>query len=86
MLTRKSTYVIINITQGDNMTILDKALNHKLKSVKAVAEKLFLSNTVRLSKAREIEAAFKIRELLGSDVISIKRIDYSSDHTVTLIN
>jgi hypothetical protein len=65
-------------------TILDKVLNHKQKRIQTVAAKLFVSNKIRLTNAGEIEAAFKIRGILGKDLIDIKRVDYSSDHIVTL--
>lgn len=67
------------------MKTLEQLTDHRQKRVAAVACKLMIKDTVRLSKAGEIEAAFKIREILGKDKVIIKRVDYSSDHTVKIL-
>ena len=63
---------------------LQELTEHKQKRIQIVACKLLIKDSVRLSKAGEIEAAFKIRGILGKDKVQIKRVDYSSDHIVTV--
>lgn len=68
------------------MEKLKELLDHKQKRVQIVAAKLLESDgRVRLSKAGEIEAAFKIRGILGKNSCKINRLDYSSDHMVTIL-
>ena len=78
-------YVIINITQGDNMKQLITALNDQIikgKRVQTLAELLYNRNgTLRTSNLHHIEAAYKLR--MYTDV-SIKRVDYSNDYIISL--
>lgn len=78
-------YVIINITQGDNMKQLITALNDQIikgKRVQTLAELLYNKNgTLRTSNLHHIEAAYKLRKYTD---VSIKRVDYSNDYIISL--
>lgn len=78
-------YVIINITQGDNMKQLITALNDQIikgKRVQTLAELLYNKNgRLRTSNLHHIEAAYKLRKYTD---VSIKRVDYSNDYIISL--
>ena len=80
-----ASYVIINITQGDNMKQLITALNDQIikgKRVQTLAELLYNKNgTLRTSNLHHIEAAYKLRKYTD---VSIKRVDYSNDYIISL--